>query len=143
MTHRKIVYIAGPLYTPYEREYIDKIASEIESTGAKTFVPHRDAKLAAADEENTSHFFDADLKNMDKAQIVVAILNGSGVDPGTAFEIGYAFSTGKTILGLLEDTRISNPATGINLMIVNSSKIFQSREELTKEVKSVLKAENP
>ena len=34
------VYFAGPLFTPYERAYIDDCAAQIRAAGIKVFVPH-------------------------------------------------------------------------------------------------------
>jgi len=34
------VYFAGPLFTPYERAYIDDCAAQIRAAGIEVFVPH-------------------------------------------------------------------------------------------------------
>ncbi|MCC6904848.1 MAG: hypothetical protein IT326_03330, partial [Anaerolineae bacterium] len=38
--------MAGPLFTPYERGYIEQIAAALEAKGYRTFVPHRDVGLS-------------------------------------------------------------------------------------------------
>ena len=38
----KKIYIAGPLFNAHERNYLELIASELEGSGYKCFLPHRD-----------------------------------------------------------------------------------------------------
>jgi len=56
---------------------------------------------------------------IDRAQGVVAILDGSDVDSGTAAEIGYAFARGKPIVGYRGDFRLSadNEGSPVNLQV--------------------------
>src|SRR5574337_221403 len=129
-----VVYIAGPLFTPAERLYLEAMANEFEAAGFLTYLPHRDGGLAGADKANTSSFFKSDISGIDKASIVVAVLNGKEVDSGTAFEVGYAYAKGKALFGIYEDTRIADPQTHINLMLTNSTSIFNNRNELLKAV---------
>ena len=133
---KTIVYIAGPLYTPHERSYIEEIAQKLEKLGIITFVPHRDAGLCPPGEESTEFYFKKDIEYIDKSSIIIAILNGSDVDSGTAFEMGYGFAKGKLIIGLLDDTRIANPKQQINLMIYNSCyNIFNNIDTLINYIK--------
>jgi nucleoside 2-deoxyribosyltransferase len=50
---------------------------------------------------------------------VLAVLDGSDVDSGTAAEIGYAAALGKPVVGLRSDLRITgdNEATLVNLQV--------------------------
>jgi nucleoside 2-deoxyribosyltransferase len=34
------VYVAGPLFTPYERGFIDECAAQLRGAGFDVFVPH-------------------------------------------------------------------------------------------------------
>jgi nucleoside 2-deoxyribosyltransferase len=56
---------------------------------------------------------------IDRAQAVVAVLDGVDVDSGTAAEIGYAFGRGKLILGYRGDFRLSadNEGSTVNLQV--------------------------
>jgi nucleoside 2-deoxyribosyltransferase len=56
---------------------------------------------------------------IDRADAVVAILDGVDVDSGTAAEIGYAFGRGKLILGYRGDFRLSadNEGSTVNLQV--------------------------
>ena len=56
---------------------------------------------------------------IDEAQGVVAVLDGTDVDSGTAAEIGYAFARGKLIVGYRGDFRLSadNEGSTVNLQV--------------------------
>ncbi len=118
------VYLAGPLFTPYERSYIDECAARLREEGIEVFVPHENA-LAAGD-TSAATIFDKDWVGVSEANAVVAILDGPMVDDGTACEIGifYALMQGdptkKGILGLLTDlrsTRGGHEGHGLNLFV--------------------------
>ena len=98
----KQAYIAGPLFDDHEREYLVKIADIVESFGFNTFLPHRDAGLVTGDFtfEKKVKIFDVDMEFLEPAELVVALLTGRDVDSGTAAEIGYAFKSGKRLIGL-------------------------------------------
>jgi nucleoside 2-deoxyribosyltransferase len=56
---------------------------------------------------------------IDRADLVLAVLDGVDVDSGTAAEIGYAFAKGKPILGYRGDFRLSadNEGSTVNLQV--------------------------
>src|SRR5882724_10806835 len=56
---------------------------------------------------------------IDEAHGVIAILDGTDVDSGTAAEIGYAFAKGKKIIGYRGDFRLSadNEGSVVNLQV--------------------------
>jgi nucleoside 2-deoxyribosyltransferase len=56
---------------------------------------------------------------IDRAHGVIAILDGTDVDSGTAAEIGYAFARGKLIVGYRGDFRLSadNEGSIVNLQV--------------------------
>ena len=96
------VYIAGPLFDDHERSYLESISKIFEGRGYKTFLPHRDAGVVKEKytKESKGKIFTTDIKALDEANIVVALLTGRDVDSGTAAEIGYAYATNKTIIGI-------------------------------------------
>tara|TARA_B100000614_G_scaffold10568_1_gene9319 strand:- start:1314 stop:1730 length:417 start_codon:yes stop_codon:yes gene_type:complete len=99
-------YIAGPLFDDHEREYLEKIAEILEETGISTFLPHRDAGLVTGEftQEKKVKVFDKDMEFLDPADIVIALLTGRDVDSGTAAEIGYAYKSGKRLIGISANT---------------------------------------
>ena len=56
---------------------------------------------------------------IDRADAVVAVLDGVDVDSGTAAEIGYAFARGKPIVGYRSDVRLAGDNEGaiVNLQV--------------------------
>src|SRR3977135_1302460 len=116
------VYFAGPLFTPYERGYIDECAAQLREAGIEVFVPH-EHELAAP---NTSPetIFRKDWEGLSEANAVVALLDGPMVDDGTACEIGIFYGlmqsdpTKKGIVGLLTDFRGDRgEGHGLNLFL--------------------------
>ena len=99
-------YIAGPLFDDHEREYLEKIAEIVEETGISTFLPHRDAGLVTGEftQEKKVKVFDKDMEFLEPADIVIALLTGRDVDSGTAAEIGYAYKSGKRLIGISANT---------------------------------------
>lgn len=136
----ELVYIAGPLYTPAQRRYLEGLAEKFESNGVPTFLPHRDAGIAESDEDRSRTIFEQNVEHVRDATAVVAVLNGFDVDSGTAFEIGYAVSIDKPVVGVLEDLRTSEEVamgddSDINLMITQSvDSIVQDSDALVDAV---------
>jgi len=79
------------------------------------------------------------------ADCVVAVLDGTDVDSGTAAEIGYAYANQKTIFGYLGDLRVSkdNAVADINLQIEwfireSGGGIVKSLDELKKTLEKFI-----
>ena len=112
------VYIAGPLFTAGERQTLEQVDLVVKKTiGRDTYLPHRDGGIFLRDAGSSLIFFQGDTAQLDSSDMVVAVLNGPDVDGGTSWEIGYAFSKGKKIIGYCDDTRIYAPELQINPMI--------------------------
>jgi nucleoside 2-deoxyribosyltransferase len=135
------VYFAGPLFTSYERSFIDGCATRLRADGIEVFVPHENA-LAAGD-TSAATIFAKDWQGLSNADAVVAVLDGSMVDDGTACEIGifYALmqadSTKKGIVGLLTDLRstLGHEGHGLNLFVLGcieaAGKVCSSMDEVS------------
>ena len=118
------VYFAGPLFTPYERSFIDECAARLRAAGIEVFVPHENA-LAAGD-TSPATIFQKDWDGLANADAVVALLDGPMVDDGTACEIGIFYAlmqsdpSKKGIIGLLTDLRgtLGHEGHGLNLFVL-------------------------
>jgi nucleoside 2-deoxyribosyltransferase len=117
------IYFAGPLFTPYERGFIDECAAKLRDDGFDVFVPH-EHELAIEERVTAQEIFAKDRPGIEGANAVLAILDGPSVDDGTACEIGMFYAlmqsdpTKKGIVGLLTDIRgRRGESTGINLFI--------------------------
>ena len=103
------IYFAGPLFTPYERGFIDQCASQLRSEGFEVFVPH---EIPLPDPVTAEFIFAVDSKEVMGANAVLALLDGPMVDDGTASEIGIFWAAMRTdkskkgIIGLVTDTRV-------------------------------------
>ena len=117
------VYFAGPLFTVYERSFIDDCAARLRAEGIEVFVPHENA--LAAQDTSSATIFAKDWKGLSEANAVVAMLDGPSVDDGTACEIGIFYAlmqddpSKKGIVGLLTDLRstLGHEGHGLNLFV--------------------------
>jgi len=119
------IYFAGPLFTPYERSFIDECAAKLRGAGMEVFVPH---EIPLPDPVTPAFIFDVDSAAVLGADAVLALLDGPMVDDGTAVEIGIFWSAMSTdpskkgIVGLVTDTRVIRDrkmidGKGINLFV--------------------------
>jgi nucleoside 2-deoxyribosyltransferase len=121
---RLIVYVASPLgFTASTRAYLKKhLIPKIRTAGVTTINPwdsgpeikklHEDIqKTKNLDlRRNKWEFFvqklgKANANSIERADGIVAVLEGTDVDSGTAAEIGYGVGLGKWVIGYREDFR--------------------------------------
>ena len=117
------IYFAGPLFTAYERGFIDECAAALRVDGFDVFVPH-EHELAIGADVTAEWIFAKDRPGIEAANAMLAILDGPSVDDGTACEIGMfhalmqADSSKKGIVGLLTDIRgARGESLGVNLFV--------------------------
>jgi nucleoside 2-deoxyribosyltransferase len=118
------IYLAGPLFTPYERRFLDECAARLRADGFDVFVPHEHA-LALGDTISADVIFTKDWDGLYNADAVLAVLDGPQTDDGTACEIGIFYTlmlwnpAKKGIVGLLTDLRgaRSGEGHGLNLFV--------------------------
>ena len=99
-----------------------------------TYLPHRDAAVWDGTGDS-SWIYKKDKDAVVECDFMIAVLNGQSIDPGTAWEVGYAIAKGKKVIGLIEDARFG--IIDINLMITNSVQMIQSIELLKKELEKI------
>jgi nucleoside 2-deoxyribosyltransferase len=110
----KLVYVAGPLFSQAERSFLELLVDTLAKASsldpvADFFLPHRDGGELGKGPKRKD-IFELDLRQMDSASIVVALLDGQDVDSGTSIELGYAYAESKKIFGLLTDFRAYHTA---------------------------------
>jgi nucleoside 2-deoxyribosyltransferase len=104
-----LVYVAGPLFSQAEREFLEKIVDCLAQTAhldpsKHFFLPHRDGgELGKGPTRRT--IFNLDIETLKGAEIVIALLDGQDVDSGTSIELGVAYALGKKIFGIITDFR--------------------------------------
>jgi nucleoside 2-deoxyribosyltransferase len=104
------VYLAGSIFTPYERAFLDDCAARLRADGFEVFVPHEQKELVEVD-VTAEAVFAADAGGVVDSDAVLAVLDGPSVDDGTACEIGLFYGLKqrdperKGVVGLLTDLR--------------------------------------
>ena len=110
------VYLAAPLFTLAERQHNAELTRELTSrfNDEVTFIlPQNMTTGPQVDYERIAM---TNLVALAGANIVLACLDGVDADSGTSFEVGYARSKGKPILGYRTDLR-PGEADGVNAML--------------------------
>ena len=119
------VYQAGPLFTEAEQIWHQRLKNELSGAGHDVVWPGdlvSDADVARWGSEAPHRIFAIDKAALEKADIVVALLDGTQVDDGTAWEIGFAHAKGIPVIGVRTDFRHAGE-TGhsiVNAMIEGS-----------------------
>jgi nucleoside 2-deoxyribosyltransferase len=103
------VYLAASMFTPYERSFLDDCAGRLRAEGFDVFVPHEHGFVGR--DATPEAVFAVDAGGVESADAVLAVLDGSSVDDGTACEIGLFYGLKqrdperKGVVGLLTDLR--------------------------------------
>ncbi len=143
------IYFAGPLFSEAERDWIRAIKRRIEDLAAKA---ERNVEvvwpydligreeLAACGDRAREEIFRRCSVSLEEADAVIALLDGTQVDDGTAWEIGYFYrhTAGKApIIGIRTDFRSAGESRKsiVNAMIECSCNIIvNSTEALLSEL---------
>ena len=130
------VYLAGALFSRAERDFNKQLQQMMLRIGFSVFLPQEDAEDNASqrDDRNHSSIFSGCLGGLKKSDIVVAVLEGTDVDSGTAWELGYAYAVGKPIIGIRTDFRLQTPDEKVNLMIQETLNEFVGNTEELEDV---------
>lgn len=133
------VYIAGKLCSETEREFLEKLAGLVEELGFETFLPHRDVGLVKGMKDVEKAFKGDIINGFRNVSLVIADLNGLHIGAGTAWELGYAYAKGIPVIGIKEDESIEDALDSLSAIIIHSTKIVGSLEELKKELRKFKK----
>lgn len=103
------IYFGAPLFSVGEQLFNEQVVKQLrEEFGdeVEIYLPQENEaindKSGYADSKMIAL---ADTEYLDEADILIAVLDGAVTDPGLASEIGYAYATGKSIIGLYTDVR--------------------------------------
>lgn len=132
------LYLAGPLFTDAEKRYNSELAATLRRAGHAVFLPQEHQPTAG--NHLARRTFAEDVSALRNAQAVVAILDGSDVDSGTAWECGFAYGQGKYVFGLRTDVRqVGEYDQPINLMLTGGLEDYAtSVHELVRQLDEVL-----
>ncbi len=113
----KKIYLAAPLFSAFERNINKYIAKKIEDTGKyKVFLPQMVSPKKVNNKYDMHPIFEGCKDNIVNSDIILALVDGSDVDSGVAWELGYAFANEKKSICIRTDIRKSE-GNGVNIMI--------------------------
>jgi nucleoside 2-deoxyribosyltransferase len=101
------LYFAGPLFSTPERTWNAEVTAAPRAAGHEIFLPQE--QEPGKDEKG---IFATDVGGIDWADGLVAIMDGPDPDSGTAWEVGYAFGTYKSIVLVRTDSRAHSGSSG-------------------------------
>lgn len=116
------LYLASPFFNEIQRENVKTMAAKLRGLDFDVYVPmEHDVKDAWKKPNHiwAKEVFEADVAAIQAADIVVALVYGMTDDAGTAWEIGYAYGTGKIVYTVPFD-RTANAC--YSLMVMNGCK---------------------
>ena len=116
------IYFAGPLFTSYERAFIDACAAKLRAEGFEVFIPHegfmnvtpaeKEQFELLDDRDKALTVFTNDYKALCRANVLIVMIGGPQIDDGSAAEIGMfceqmlSGKDKKGIFGLTSDMRV-------------------------------------
>lgn len=121
----KKVYLAGALFSEAETDWLRKFKYEIEHfCHVIVYWPGEliSNEVIQKSTDPKCYIFNSCLDYLNKSDIVIACIDGTQVDDGTSWEIGYAYAHNKPIFGVRTDFRCSGDAINaiVNSMIAHS-----------------------
>ena len=133
-------YIAGPLCTEKEREFLEIIDNLCKKLGIETFLPHRDCGLWKS-LNDVKKIAKGDLEGFKDCRLVIANLNGFNIGAGTAWEMGYAYANKIPVIAIKTDRKPEESIEEISAIIYGTTDILGSLEDLEKHLKKVISME--
>ena len=133
------IYLAAPLFSDAERTYNATLSDLLKQHLFEVFLPQE-----AGDDTDTRanteqvRIFSKNKDDLDRADIVVAVIDGADADSGTAWEMGYAYAHNKPVIAVRSDFRRVGMHEQVNLMLEESSKVVSSTIGLLESVNSPL-----
>ena len=120
-----VCYFASPLFTDAERMWNAHTAAalraglpDMQVLLPQEFCAAHDQGDATDGPDYAAIFADC-VGHLDRANVVVAVLDGADPDSGTCWEAGYAYAKGIPVIGLRTDWRPAEDGTA-NCMLTRS-----------------------
>jgi len=113
------IYFAGPLFTAAERDWNATLAAALRAAEHEVFLPQEQEPG-----KDAAGIFSTDVGGIDRANALVAIMDGADPDSGTSWEVGYAYGK-KPIVLVRTDMRhdAGSGGSGYNPMLTESATI--------------------
>ncbi|MEM2124515.1 MAG: nucleoside 2-deoxyribosyltransferase [Methanolinea sp.] len=125
------VYLAAPLFSAAERRYNAYIRDLLVSHYFSVFLPQEAGDDSGhRDVHGMREIFSRCCAEIERSDVLVAIIDGADADSGTAWEIGYACARGIPVVALRTDFRRAGPHEHVNLMLEVPSRVVRHEREL-------------
>ncbi|MDH5770626.1 MAG: nucleoside 2-deoxyribosyltransferase [Candidatus Bathyarchaeota archaeon] len=132
------IFLAAPLFSESECGFNEKLAKELREAGFNVWMAQEAPFIEEGTDEEKRSIYEEDIAALKKSDVVVAVLDGTVVESGVAFEIGYAAALKKSIIGLKTDYRSFSNMENINLILeVPMKGIYDSTKEVIEAIKEV------
>ena len=151
-TSERIIYCAGPSWSPEETQTLSELARILELSGFRTYLPHRDgiegliwtqaAKIPPDQEDPLLPKAVLALEVyqiVERCQALVFIMNCRVPDEGGVFKTALAFATGKPLLIYKNDNRSAFHGND-NSMVTGLTPAFATINRLPKLPAELAKA---
>ena len=130
------IYLAVRLFSEAEQDWLAGLKRQLQEHGQDVVWPYElfnQAEIASWGEAASRRIMVGCREALDAWGLVVALLDGTQVDDGTAWELGYAYGKDIPAVGIRTDTRYcgETPGARVNSMIAGSMPIYLTREELS------------
>jgi len=114
------VYFAGPLFTTAERDWNATIAAALREAGHEVYMSQEQRP-----DRDPAGIFAGDVAGIDRADVLLGIMDGADPDSGTCWEVGYAYRK-KPLVLVRTDLRpdAGSGAAGYNAMLTESATIL-------------------
>ena len=127
------IYLAGPIFSEAEQQWLEGLRDRVEVIWPYELISR--SEIESLGDSAKQEIFDRCKSNLDQADLLIALLDGSQVDDGTAWEVGYFYSIRdrSKIIGIRTDFRNAGEAqsSAVNAMIeMLCERIVGSVEEL-------------
>jgi nucleoside 2-deoxyribosyltransferase len=103
-----MIYLAGPLFTHAEQAWLRGLKHQLQQAGLAVCWPFElfaQGEIESWGAQGPRRIMERCRDAIDRADMVLAWLDGTQVDDGTAWEIGYAHARGKPVHGIRTDFR--------------------------------------
>lgn len=112
------LYFAGPLFSSAERDWNAAIAGALRAAGHEVFLPQEQEPG-----RDSAAVFVTDVRGIDWAHALVAIMDGPDPDSGTAWEVGYAYLKKPIVLVRTDIRATADYEGGYNAMLTQAATI--------------------
>ena len=112
------LYFAGPLFTTSERAWNAEVTAALRAAGHEIFLPQEQEPG-----KDGPGIFAIDVRGIDWADGLVAIIDGPDPDSGTSWEVGYAFHKKPIVLVRTDIRAMGGNAGAYNPMLAEAATV--------------------